>query len=204
MRAVLLVDGMSEYRGLPLLLRRTRGLAHRVVKTLYVPLQPGGPVNQNAILCASRIRLVGATVQLAIVIIDRETSVVAASRLASDLESAIRAGTNIEVAVVVKDRKLENWLVADPEAIRESLRGRFVLSAADERAILGDAADTANAEAILKRAAIKDAYSKVPDAQRILRVTDPLRMGANSRSFRRFLRVLGHRAHRDHSCTPSV
>jgi hypothetical protein len=56
--------------------------------------------------------------------------------------------------------------------------------------------------ALLKRAAQGDAYEKVQDAKRILERADVLRLATNSRSFRRFLRVIEHPTYREQSAAP--
>ena len=60
-------------------------------------------------------------------------------------------------------------------------------------------ADSVDALALLKQATRGDAYDKVQDAKRILEEVDVAQLAANSRSFRRFLRVIGHPEYRSQS-----
>jgi hypothetical protein len=56
---------------------------------------------------------------------------------------------------------------------------------------------------MLKRAAVRRDYDKAEDALRILTDAQPLRMAANSRSFRKFLRSVGHASYRTQSKRPA-
>jgi hypothetical protein len=103
--------------------------------------------------------------------------------------------------VVIKNRMFENWLVADVEAVKIQ-RARFRLSTAAERSIVPNKADNVAALEVLKTAAVRTSYSKVPDSQRILERADIQRIAANSRSFRRLLRVVGHPGYAGQSRLP--
>ena len=126
-----------------------------------------------------------------LVLLDREDSDRCAGELASEVEAHIRAYADCEVRVVLKDRMFENWLVADIACLR-SQAARFSLSGADEHRISPNRADSCDALAIIKRSIVSGRYDKVQDAKRILNLADPLAIGRNSRSFRRFLRLSEH------------
>ncbi|MBI4500040.1 MAG: DUF4276 family protein, partial [Gemmatimonadetes bacterium] len=102
------------------------------------------------------------------------------------------------LAVVIKNRRYENWLISDPAAFKR-MRKRFRLSKRQVQSIEWDKADSVDGFQILSRAARGAAYSKTADAMQILNYTDPDQMALNSRSFRRFLRVLGHPNYLDQS-----
>jgi hypothetical protein len=99
---------------------------------------------------------------------------------------------------VVKNRTFENWVIADVEAVR-GVRGRFTVSGGMRSAVEGGTADNVDALSLLKRAAQGDAYEKVHDAQPILEGADVRRIASNSRSFRRFLRVIDYPDYRTQS-----
>jgi hypothetical protein len=108
----------------------------------------------------------------------------------------------MHIAVVVKDTAFENWLISDPDAVSQ-LAGRFALTEA-QREHIAERCDRMDASAVLKRAALRDSYDKVPDAMRLMARADPRRMAGNSRSFRRFLRVVGDPHYVDQSRNPAA
>lgn len=138
------------------------------------------------------------------VLIDREDQATAPNQIAAELENAFgRLNPPLPVRVVVKDRRFENWLVADTGAL-EALPGRFEVSEALRGRVESDQADNANALDLLKRAAKNESYGKVDDAQKILEQAEVQRMAQHSRSFRCFLGRLGHPDYCRGSCRPSV
>lgn len=95
----------------------------------------------------------------------------------------------------------ENWLVSDVEALK-CQPGRFAVSDADARRVVPNRADRIDAMTLLKRMCKDAAYEKVRDSERILTRADVMRMAENSRSFRRFLRVVGHPSYQRQSASP--
>jgi hypothetical protein len=132
-------------------------------------------------------------VDRAVFLIDFETRATCPGSWARLLEDALRIayeGLSIsEYKVVMKTRKFENWVLGDPSAIA-SMSGRFNVSASDLERITPDKADHVDAAALLSKMALNKSYDKIDDAERILTKADPLNIAANSRSFRRFLRIL--------------
>ncbi|MCH8961998.1 MAG: DUF4276 family protein, partial [Bacteroidetes bacterium] len=97
-----------------------------------------------------------------------------------------------DVTVVVKNHSFENWLIADVKALR-SLRGRFKVTRSFEKKVIPNKADhVADAEGLLNTIAVKRPYHKRRDAVHVTAVQEALEMARNSRSFRRFLRDVGH------------
>jgi hypothetical protein len=86
-------------------------------------------------------------------------------------------------------------LVADATAFSKH-PARFRLSAADVRSVTHNNADDVDAAALIKRAIERAGgpgpYNKRNDSRLILAAADVSKMAANSRSFRRFLRCVGH------------
>ena len=193
MRIGIIVEGDAEYGSLGAVLRRVN-TPHTILSPLLARSHPMATPAQIARCVATRFPVLeddGA--ELVLVIIDHETRDACPGEWAQQLTNALRAllppRWNPQLEVVIKKPKFESWLVADVDAIRQ-LPGRFNLSAADENRIVPNRADSCDAEKILSRSAIRR-YNKVTDAAQILRVAEPRRIGRNSRSFRRLLRVVG-------------
>jgi len=105
--------------------------------------------------------------------------------------------------VVVKRRKLENWLAADPHALKKMPK-RFKVTRSFEKAVSPNKADSVrDAEALLDRIAIGQSFHKRTDARKIAARQNPLRVAANSRSFRRFLRLAEHPTYAKQSARPA-
>ena len=108
-----------------------------------------------------------------------------------------------DCAVVIKNRKLENWAIADLDAL-SSHPERFKVNAAARRAVEPNKADVIDAEELLKRLCQKVEYSKVKDSERIFSIADPTRIALHSRSFRKFLSVTGHPDYLEQSRRPKT
>ena len=80
---------------------------------------------------------------------------------------------------------------------------RFRVTRAFERKVSPDRADhVADAEALLNSAAQGTPYHKRTDAKAIAGKQNALRVARNSRSFRRFLRIVGHPRYAEQSAKP--
>jgi hypothetical protein len=202
MRIGFIVDGEAEYRSLPNIYARLA-----VSATLLTPLksdiQPLAPVAQIAASVKVPLRIMrrrGA--DRVIILIDRETRNECPGEFAAALRTLLSRYCDAStVDIVTKDRRFENWLIADPDAL-EHLRGRFKLDAGQRSQIEPNKADAVDALTLLKRIVRRHDYSKVKDARRILAVAEPLRMARNSRSFRRLLRLIDHNSYRQQSRRP--
>ena len=191
----MIVDGQAEFRSLPLLLRKIE-TPFVLLSPLYADIQPYAPAGQIAGAVATRLPIVASRhVDLAVILLDREARPECPGEIADRLCALLAAPCQRcgipRALVVVKNRMYENWLISDSAAFRGQ-RGRFRLSAAQVRTLDSGRADTLDGLAVLENAVRGDAYSKVADAVRIIGRAEPLRMAGNSRSFRRFLRVVGH------------
>jgi len=188
-----IVDGVSEFAALPTILTKIVGTCEHdfLTRVLFADLQPHAPFATMARECKSALSILehrGA--DMIVVIMDREGRDECPPQLAAGLASALAGQTARQVAVVIKDRKYENWLVADLAALRAQDR-RFTVTRADARKVEPNLADRADGLALIKRMVI-GTYDKVEDSKRIVGRADALTMARNSRSFRRFLRVVGH------------
>lgn len=188
-----LTDGDAEIQTIIPLLRRTAS-SHTFIRTLRTSLQITTRIDNVAASTRKgilQLKQLGA--EAVIVILDRETSSDCAPLLAHNFCNVLQQAYGDQfnfIDVVIKDRTFENWLVADINAIN-SQRSRFALNQRARRAIEAGNADHIDAQSALKEAALKHDYSKLVDAQRIVKAADPARMAVGSRSFRRLLRASG-------------
>lgn len=202
MRIGIIVEGESEYYSLPLILKSLGGAyEHAWLKVVKAVIPPKASYGVMANACKSRLRLLETEgVDRILVLIDREDRDECSGTIASGLAASLIKLTQTEVFVVVKDRTYENWLIADLEAIKNQ-RKRYSISAAAERSVIPDKADKVDALRYLKKIC-SGRYDKVEDSKKIARFATPIRIAANSRSFRRFLRCMGHQRYRRQSATP--
>jgi len=195
-RIGMIVDGEAEYRSLSKLFSRIQ-ISSTLLSPLKADIQPLAPVTQIAGAVKSRLKILAAkNVDLAIVLLDRESRPDCCGAMAEAIRVAItKMSASPRVAVVIKNRMFENWLIADCDAL-EQLRARFTVRPGQRQQIAPDKADSADGVSLLKAMVRQKDYNKVKDAVRIMSVAIPERLASNSRSFRRFLRILGHPAYR--------
>jgi hypothetical protein len=196
MKVGFIVDGDAEFASLPHVLRRIDSKHEVLPRVLKAPVHPlGGPGKiARAVMPAVHL-FVTKGVRHVVIILDREHQTECCGAIAAEITQAVSTrckneGLGVEVSVVLKDRAYENWLVSDPEALRASA-ARFRVTAALTKKVQPNKADTVEAGKLIKTAVVKGSYDKVEDGVRIMKAADPSRMGANSRSFRRLLRVAG-------------
>ncbi|HYC93384.1 MAG TPA: DUF4276 family protein [Thermoanaerobaculia bacterium] len=203
MRLGFVVDGEAEYRSLPRLFASI-GVNNVLLTPLKADIQPLAPIGQIAASVKPAIKILMAKrVDRAIVLLDRETRDECPGGFAASLADTLaRVCPGPSFDVVVKNRQFENWLVADPDALSAQI-GRFRLTDGQRRQIVPNKADTIDALALLKIVVRQHDYEKVKDAVRIMSHATAANMAENSRSFRRFLRVVGHPAYSTQSRRPA-
>jgi hypothetical protein len=192
---------MSEFAALAELSERLAdATGNAVVKPVRASIHPcaaNGAICR-ACMAAARI-LIGKRVDVIVILIDREDRDQCPGAIAQALANACQqAIPTVTVEVVVKNRTFENWLVSDIEQLAQH-RARFKVSRTAIANVNSDKADHVNGLALLKAAAVGASYDKVSDSKSIMRRARLERMGANSRSFRRFLRVMGHPCYQQQS-----
>ena len=190
----IIVDGQAEFFSLSQIYKRI-DTKNQLLSLKKADLQPGAPVKKNAKRARSALTLLARKgAKRVIVLLDFEDASGCPGKRKNALEDAVSAVGHAvgisEVFVVYKNRMYENWLVSDTQALK-ALPGRFSIKNADTSNIEPNKADNCDAMCILKSAAQTEDYSKVSDAARIMELLDPYRAAKNSRSFRRFLRVVG-------------
>lgn len=194
MRVVIATEGDLELQVLKQILNQVGDRSPTVsVATLKIACQPDGPARLIARKVAPLLRIAhDKRAAKFILVLDREKRPEAPGAIAIQIEQEInRAGAcDLQVSVVIKDRTIENWLIADLNALKR-LRGRFSVSKKLIAQVAPNKADGVEALSLLKSAALGRAYDKMSDGARIGRELDAIRAGANSRSLRHFLHVLG-------------
>ncbi|HEU5002617.1 MAG TPA: DUF4276 family protein [Actinomycetota bacterium] len=204
MKIGIVVDGNTEYLGLPAVLEQLKELCDAVLMTqpLKANIQPYSNPAVIARACKSRlVQLEAKGADCVVVLLDRETRPECPGELATAIRQQLAILAPVCVGeVVVKDRKFENWVIADLAALR-SQPARFRIGNQVARTLSGQV-DGLDAESILEQATLRRPYSKVQDGVQTLRRADHLQMAAHSRSFRRFLRVLQHAQYETQSRVP--
>jgi len=196
MKIGLLVDGQAEYKCLPHLLLRL-GLPHQVLAPFYCDIQPFASPSQMALAASKRFSiLLGKGVDSIVILIDKESRQDCTGKLVRAIERETKArlsalAPEIGLHVVLKVSKLENWLVADPLALRD-LPGLVENPDRIGKQVSGDRADAVDAEALLRACWRKKDFNKPECAVAICKKLNPARAAKNSRSFRKLLKTLGH------------
>ncbi len=195
MKIGLLVDGRAEYYGFPHVLPRL-GSPHQVLAPLVCDIQPFATPGQMALAASKKFPILLAKgVESIVVLIDKETRPDCTVELVQAVEREARTRlatltSTVNLQIVFKVAMFENWLVADPQALR-SLPGLFVKVERIEKQVSKGRADTADALGLLKACSVQRGYDKVAGAVAICKQLEPVRAAENSRSFRKFLKTLG-------------
>lgn len=193
MRIGVVVDGDSEYRSFANVCEKIRpDCGHAFLRPVKATVDPMAPAPAIARMVKDRVLAAEARgASLVVVLLDRETRDECPGELATAIRENIENYATARICVVIKNRKFENWLVADIRSLA-AMRARFNITAGRRRLVEGDRADSIDGHGLLRQAAKGDAYDKVLDSRRILERADPVAIAANSRSFRKFLRCVGH------------
>jgi hypothetical protein len=166
------------------------------------PLSPT-PVLTAGLQTAIRLSIARGAHQI-IVILDRENTEISAADRARVLELSLQEALDKNIRVVIKDRCFENWLIASPEAF-VAQRARYSHPDRIAKQVQPDRADLVrNPCALINSAISKGEYDKTNDAPKILARSNLDSLAANSRSFRRFLAVLGDPAYANGSRAPQT
>jgi hypothetical protein len=201
-RIGLIVDGEAEVRSLKIPVDRARIPELCIIGPVLTRMTPLAPPATFAAECAKNIRILDSRgVDQIVVVLDRENRTAACGFLAEEYARHLRPLSRTPVAVVLKNRMYENWLIADLDALRAQ-PARFSATPAIARKVAPNRSDHIDALRLLKQITKGPEYSKTQDAKRIMERADPLGIAANSRSFRRLLRVLAHPKYAEQSLNP--
>ena len=193
MKIGIVVEGKAESQALKLLTRRIKIEGVQLLAPAYADMQPKSEPDQIAGKAIKQVKIQRTRgADLIVVLIDRENREECPPEFARQLEQAFKRLGYDNIRVVIKNRTFENWLIADIDALKK-LSGLFSVTRSFEKTVSPNKADTVgDAEALLKKIAVNHRFHKRRDASAITAVQEALEMARNSRSFRRFLRVVGH------------
>ena len=204
MKIGVVVDGDAESQALKLILRKIEIGKRQFLDPAYARMQPNSPPGQIALRAIDRLKVLKSRgAKRFIVLIDCEAPERCPPGFARSIEQALDGKGWPDVDVVVKRLTFENWLIADVDALKE-MTARWKVTRAFQRKVSPDKADNVNdPKGELNKIARKGReYEKRKDGLAIAEHQQPLRVAANSRSFRRFLRVAGHPAYKSQSRKP--
>lgn len=190
MKIGIIVEGQEEQQSLRYIVEKIRIEGKQILAPIFAPIEPKATPQQIIKAMESRLKLLSKADKI-IVLIDIENLDVCPGDRASSLERVFidRGYENIEV--VIKKRQFENWLIADPDAISQ-LRN-FDMSEGFRRSVNNNADNVDDPVRLLSNIKNDRRYfHKTKDGSAIAKQVDYLRIASNSRSFRRFLRVLGY------------
>ncbi len=191
MRIGLIVEGLGEPAAFAELLPKISTPHEILRRPVRADLQPRATYTTIARSAQTAVRyLRGRAVDLVVVLIDSETEL-CPENFAVGIRDVFVEMYGGLFEVVAKHRMFENWLIADAEALQHQ-PARFSVSSNFRSAVAPNRADTVSRPLrLIGSICEKKDYHKSDDPIRIMRHQDPLRVAANSRSFRRLLRVLG-------------
>lgn len=203
-----IVDGMAEYRSLGSIIEKISASSRIIQQPIYCDIQPYSTTGIIVRTVLKRLPiLLNKGANRVVVLVDLENRRECPGDFALEIKRNILEelevqGKSIQIDVVIKNRKYENWLIADLRTLR-SFRRRFRIGIGIQRAISPNKADNVDAEKLLKQSVIpSQTFHKVRDAKTIMGRANPHRIAANSRSFRRFLRVVGDNKYQNQSIRP--
>jgi len=193
MKIGFVVDGEAEFRSFAKLYSRL-STKHTLLNPLRTDIQPLSSAKQIAAVVDSPINILrGKQASLIVILIDREDRSECPGQWATKIEAEVKTRysfmQNCRFAVVVKNTCYENWLISDTNVFI-NMPKRFNLSQKRISQVVPGKADKVDAQSVLKEAAIQKSYDKIADAVHIMTHANPLIMAANSRSFRRLLRII--------------
>ncbi|MFL0276556.1 DUF4276 family protein [Mycobacterium sp. SMC-19] len=205
MRIALITEGASEFKALPQLfpqLQQKMPRRSRIVRILRANITPDAPHPQVISSCRPALKIASNIADMAIVLLDREQQQNCPGDIAAKLEERFKKAACIDIRVVLKDRKFENWLISDLVGLK-SHPARFNYDNALSRRVHPDKADRIDAERELKRIS-GGKYDKIPDGNRLCKTASVDRIAHNSRSFRHFLHLLNYEPYRTDCRTPAA
>jgi len=186
----IIVEGQEESQSLAHITDKILIESVTILKPLYASIQPKAAPGQIARSLVSGLKIRG-TADLILVLIDLEDLDNCPGERAKVLEEAVGRMGYDNVRVVIKNRKFENWLIADCNALQQL--ANFSLTQAFIRKVKGKADNVTDAVGLLS--SIKNdkrSFHKTQDGTAVARKANPDTIALHSRSFRRFLRLLTH------------
>ena len=192
MKIGVIVEGMGEVNAFKKLIPKIK-TPHVLLHTpLRADMQPRATVHVIARQAEAVVkRFFSQNVDMILILIDSEGTSCPNTfpLLLKNAFVALYGKPNFEV--VLKDRAIENWLIADIDALKKS-PARFKVTSAFANQVVPNKADAVGQPCELLSSIVhKGGYLKGSDPETIMKHQDPLKVATNSRSFRKFLRVVG-------------
>lgn len=203
MRIGIICDGDAESQVLRLLTKQVRNKNTYIANPVYANMQPKSSCKQIVKASDSAISLLKQQqVEKIIVIIDFEDKNDCCIRCVRELNSEYqKCYQDINLIVVIKYRRFENWLISDYKAVA-SLK-KFAGIKQKARYIAPDKADhVEDATKLLNSICNGGEYTKRKDAFAICKKSNIDEMAKNSRSFRKFLRECNYQKYQRQSKEP--
>lgn len=192
MKIGIIVEGQGEVLALKTLLPKITTTNQFINSPLRADLQPKASTqiiarSAHAVVAIFQKR----AVEKIVVLIDREDRERPETFCRELKQAFLSMYKGIDFEIVIKNRQIENWLLADIDALKAN-NGRFNVTENIKRAVQPNKADNISKPCnLLETACIKKSYHKGNDPKIIMEKQCPRRVALHSRSFRRFLRVIG-------------
>jgi hypothetical protein len=197
-----IADGQAEVAALKELLSRIDVPGRLILSPLYADMQPLAGPDQIARAAESRLNIYRQRgCENTVILLDHENRGECPGAWALRIVDAFAKLGFHGVSVVIKQRAFENWLIGDLESLRRKHPKRYSIRDGLVDRVHVSGADNINAEALLN-GCVPDGYCKRRDAIEICKTISPLAVASVSRSFRRFLRVIGHTKYSGQSRLP--
>jgi hypothetical protein len=192
----IIVEGQEESESLAHIVGKIAIENVIIRKPLYASTEPKATPGQIAKAVESRLKILKA--QQILVLIDLENQDVCPGERAQTLENTFHQKGYRQVQVIIKNKNSENWLIADCDALKQL--STFKLTQAFINQVTHKADHVTDAVGLLtKIKSDKKSFYKTKDGEAIARKANPEKIALHSRSFRRFLRLLGHQLYRTQS-----
>lgn len=202
MKIGIIVEGTAERQALEEIVAKINISGVSIINPLFASIEPKETPKQIAKAAESRIKILQSKqVDKIIMLIDLENLDTCPGDRASEIKNVF-CNMAYNVDVIVKNKCFENWLIADIDALEQLKNFKGAKNLKNK---VNNKSDSLSALAELKnikKINVKESYHKANDGFAISQKLDPLRIAKNSRSFRRFLRVLEHPAYIDQSIKP--
>jgi len=125
----MVVDGDAESQALKLITRRIKIEGTVLLDPRFADIQPKSTAKQIARSAAGQIAILKKQkADVVVVLVDHEDREDCPGDWAAELENAFKSLGYQDVSIAVKNRKFENWLIADVNAFRKMKARSFRLS----------------------------------------------------------------------------
>ena len=190
MKIGIIVEGQEEQQSMRYIVENINIEGKQILTPIFAPIEPKATPQQIVKAMEGRLKLLSKANQI-IVLIDLEDMDICPGDRANSLENYFFSKSYTNIKVIIKKRQFENWLLADPDAIN-GLKN-FNVSEAFRRRVTGNADNIHNPIELLSNLkSDRKSFHKTKDGTAIAKEIDYLKVADNSRSFRKFLRVIGH------------